>query len=144
MPAGVYTGGGATVVMDPPPVVYFKLFRFGSEADRYTKSQARQVAILASRLAPRKSGVLARSIRVDQARNERGQYAFGYDVYTAARYGRYVHEGTGPSVRYGTGKKMKFRGTDEYSGQLVYPSVVFHPGTPAQPFLRNALVAMVR
>lgn len=144
MPAGVYTGGGATVVMDPPPVVYFKLFRFGSEADRYTKRQAGEVAIFASRIAPRKSGALSKNIRVDQARNERGQYAFGYDVYTGVRYGRHVHEGTNPSVRYGIEKKMKFPGTNQYAGQNVYPRVVFHPGTPAQPFLRNALVAMVR
>jgi hypothetical protein len=34
---------------------------------------------------------------------------------------------------------MKFRGS---AGDIVYRDFVMHPGTPAQPFLRDALSAM--
>ena len=139
----VFAGGGATVNMNPPPVVYFKVFHPGSGPDRSIRRQAEAVALTAKVLAPRRSGRLATSIKVDQNRDERGRFAFGYDVYTPVHYGYYVHEGTAPHVIYPTNHlKMKFAGTKRFYGQMVFPRVVFHPGTRAQPFLRDALAAM--
>lgn len=142
MPAGVYTGGGATVVMDPPPLVYVNVFHTGSGPDRHLRKKAQAVAYLASEIAPFRSGRLASSIRVDQNRNELGRFAFGFKVYTNVSYAHHVHEGTGPSLRIGWTNKMKFLGTNSYTGKVVYTPVVFHPGIKAQPFLQQALIAM--
>jgi hypothetical protein len=146
MAGGFYTGGGVTVIMDPSPIVYAKVFHSGSGPDRHIRKKTRDVAYLASEKAPFKSGHLKGSIRVDQNRTERGRFAFGYRVYSKAPYAGYVHEGTDPSVRYGANTpngRMKFRGTNMYAGDYVFPYIVFHPGTPAQPFLQNALIALV-
>lgn len=137
---GVYTGGGATVVMNPPPVVYVQVFHPASGPERHLRKKAEKVAVMARSIAPVRTGRLATSIKVDQNRNELGQYAFGFKVYTPVYYGHYVHEGTGPSVRQSFPNVMKFMGRE---GRFVYTDVVKHPGTPAQPFLQNALVAMV-
>lgn len=143
MAAGVYTGGNATVIMDPPPVVYVKVFNAASGPDRNLRRRAESVALTAKVLAPRRSGRLAASIRVDRNRNERGRYAFGYSVGTTVPYGGYVHEGTAPHVYFSHPGKMRFAGTGRWAGQTVFTDLVDHPGTPAQPFLQNALVAMV-
>lgn len=140
---GIHTGNGVTVVMDPAPLVYVKVFHSGSGPDRHIKRTAQRVAIMASLLAPVKTGRLASSIHATQNRNEAGtRFAFGYKVYTTLYYAGYVHEGTGPSPRWPVNRKvMKFTGRE---GFPVYRDFVMHPGTPAQPFLQNALVAMVR
>jgi hypothetical protein len=138
---GVYTGGGATVVMDPPPVVYVKVFHEGSGPARHLGRKAEAVAIMARTLAPKRTGRLASTISVDRNRDEKGQYAFGYAVSAGTGYGYYVHEGTGASPRWPSNRKvMKFPGS---LGDTVHRDFVMHPGTPAQPFLQNALVAMV-
>lgn len=137
---GVYVGGGATVVMDPPPVVYVKVFHTGSGPDRHLRKKAEAVAVLARTIAPVRTGLLKSTIRADQNRNERGQYAFGFAVSAGTRYGYYVHEGTGPSPRWPNGHKaMKFHGS---LGDTAYRDFVMHPGTPKQPFLQDALIAM--
>lgn len=141
MPAGVFVGTNNVVIMDSAPVVYAHVFHTGSGPDRHIKRKADEVAILAKSLAPKRTGALAASIRVDQTRNELGQYAFGYHVQAGTGYGAYVHEGTGPSVR--VAHKMSFWGTNHRLGSRVVTNVVHHPGTPAQPFLEEALVAMV-
>ena len=141
---GVYTGGGVTVVMDPGSVAYVKLFYPKSEPERYLKRQAEKVAMLARVLAPRRTGLLAASIHVDQNRNEHGQFAFGFKVGSSVPYAGFVHEGTSPSFRRATpGRAFRFMGTDASRGQLVFARTVKHPGTPAQPFLQDALIAMV-
>lgn len=142
MPAGVYTGGGATVIMDPSPIVYVKVFRKGSTPDGWLQKKSHEVAFMARRIAPRRSGLLANSIRVEQNRGERGRFAFGYSVYTSIRYGGYVHEGTGPSVRATYPRKMSFMGTNAFAGQHILTPIVYHPGTPANPFLQRSLVAL--
>lgn len=137
---GVYVGGGATVVMDSAPVVYVKVFHPGSGPDRHLRKKAVAVMLTAKVLAPRRSGRLAASITVNQNRNELGRYAFGFEVSAGTSYGYYVHEGTGPSPRWPVNRKvMKFRGR---AGDAVFRDFVMHPGTPAQPFLQDALVAM--
>lgn len=140
MPGGVYTGGGATVVMDPPPAVYVNVFHEGSGPARHLGRKAEAVAVMARTIAPRKTGILALNIFVDRNRNELGRYTFGYRVYTPVYYGHYVHEGTGPSPRWpDSNKVMKWPGKEV---SPVYRDFVMHPGTPAQPFLQDALVAM--
>jgi hypothetical protein len=137
---GVYVGGGAIVVMDPPPVIYVKCFHPGSGPDRHGRKNAEAVAVMARTIAPVRTGRLKATIKANQNRNERGQYAFGFNVSAGTSYGYYVHEGTGPSPRWPVnGKVMKFRGSFD---DTVYRDFVMHPGTPAQPFLQDALVAM--
>ena len=141
----VHVRPGVVVVMDPAPVVYAKVFYEGSPPARYLGRVSREVAALAAVMAPRKTGRLASSIRANQNRNELGQYTFGYTVGTSVYYAHYVHEGTGPSIReVGPGQAMRFLGTDTSAGKEVFTPIVYHPGTPSQPFLERALVAMVR
>lgn len=138
--AGVYVGGGATVVMDPPPVVYVKVFHPGSGPDLNAKARANRVAILAKQNAPKASGRMASAIYAEQNRNELGQYAFGYKVVSPVYYSHYVHEGTSPSPRWPDSRRvMRFTGSRPEVG---YRDFVMHPGISAQPFLQNALVAM--
>ncbi len=139
--AGVYAGNGVVVVMDPAPVVYVKVFHSGSEPDRFGRKNAEKVAIRAGELVPVRSGLLKSTIRVDQNRNELGRYAFGYKVAASTAYAYYVHQGTGPSPRWPDSHKvMKWSGSYP---PIAYRDFVMHPGTPAVPFLRDALVAMV-
>jgi len=138
---GVFVGGGVTVVMEPAPLVYVEVFHTGSGPDRHLRRKAEDVAILARELVPVRTGRLKSTISVDQNRNELGQYAFGFKVSAGTSYGFYVHDGTGPSPRWPNSKKvMMWTG---YEGTPVYRDFVMHPGTPAVPFLRDALVAMV-
>jgi len=140
MAGGVYVGGGATVVMDPPPVIYVEVFHSGSGPDRHLRKKTQAVALTAVILAPFRTGRLAGSIKAEQNRNELGQYAFGYAVSADTPYAYYVHEGTGPSPRWPSTKKvMLWHGSQ---GDFPYRDFVMHPGTPAVPFLRDALVAM--
>lgn len=128
------------VIMDPAPVVYVKVFHEGSGPARHLGRKADAVAVLARTLAPKRSGRLASTIKVDRNRNELGQYTFGYSVSAGTSYGYYVHEGTGPSPRWPNNQKvMKWPGS---RGDIAYHDFVMHPGTPAVPFLQNALVAM--
>jgi hypothetical protein len=138
---GVYAGKDVVVVMDPPPVVYLKSFHPGSGPDRMNRRNAEAVAIMARDLAPVSSGWLKANIRAGQNRNERGFYTFGHNVYAETPYAYYVHEGTGPSPRWPDSRKvMHWHGRQ---GDFPYRDFVMHPGTPAQPFLQDALVAMV-
>lgn len=136
----VHTGGGATVVMDPAPVVYVKVFHEASGPARHLGKKAEAVAVYARAIAPKKTGFLAANIFVNRNRNELGRFAFGYQVYTPVFYGTFVHEGTGPSPRWpDSNKVMKWGGRE---ASPVYRDFIMHPGISAQPFLQNALVAM--
>lgn len=140
--AGVYVGGGATVVMDPPPVVFVKVMHTGSGPDRHLRKKANNVAIMARAIAPKRSGKLAASVSVSQNRDQMGRFAFGYAVSAGTSYAYYVHEGTGPSPRWPDNRKvMHFRGSRD--SNMLFRDFVMHPGTPAQPFLQDALIAMV-
>ena len=143
MPAGVFVGSDVVVVMDPAPVIYTTVFHSGSGPDRFIKRKAEEVAILARELAPKRTGALAASISVDQSRNERGQFSFGYEVGTAVRYAAPVHQGAAPHVISKFPGVMSFPGTNEFAGQVIKTEVVNHPGNRATPFLQDALVAMV-
>ena len=138
---GVYAGKDVVVIMDPAPVVYLKVFSTGSGPDRTARRNAEKVAVLARVLAPVRTGRLKSTIRADQNRNEHGRFAFGYRVSVGTSYGYYVHEGTGPSPRWPNSRKvMHWHGRQ---GDFPFRDFVMHPGTPAQPFLQDALIAMV-
>jgi len=138
---GVYAGNDVVVIMDPAPVVYVKVFKTGSGPDRSARRNAEKVAVLARSLAPVSSGLLKSTIRADQNRTEKGQFAFGYTVSAGTSYAVFVHEGTNPSPRWPDAQKvMKWSGRE---GDVPYRDFVMHPGTPSQPFLQDALVAMV-
>jgi len=127
--------------MDPAPLVYVKVFHPGSGPDRYARKNAEKVAVLARSLVPVSSGRLKSTIKANQNRNERGRFAFGYTVSAGTSYAVFVHEGTGPSPRWPDATKvMHWHGRQ---GDFPYRDFVMHPGTPAVPFLRDALVAMV-
>ncbi len=143
MPQGVYAGGNAVVVMDPAPLVYVNVFHTGSGPDRFIKRKANEVALLAKVIAPRRSGRMASQIHVSQNRDEKGRFAFGYNVISPVYYSAYVHEGTDPHVYFSYPGKMSFEGTKRFYGQMVYTDMIDHPGNEANPFLQNALVAMV-
>lgn len=138
-----FVGKDVIVEMDPAPLVYAHVFHEGSGPARYLGRKADEVAVLARIIAPKRTGKLAASIFVSRNRNERGQYAFGYTVNVGTGYGAYVHEGTGPSLRQTYPKNMRFQGTHGSAGHIVVTDIVRHPGTPAQPFLQDALIAMV-
>lgn len=138
---GVFTGRGATVVMFPAPLVYVEVFHTGSGPDRHIRKKAVSVANTARYLAPRKTGRMASTIKVEQNRDEKGRFAFGYKVSASTPYVVFVHEGTKPSPRWPNSRKV-MRWNGQY-GDTAYRDFVMHPGTPAQPFLQNALVGMV-
>jgi hypothetical protein len=118
---------------------YVKVFHEGSGPARHLGKKTEAVAVMARQIAPKRSGFLAANIYVSRNRNELGRFTFGYKVYTPVFYGGFVHEGTGPSPRWPVNNKvMRFGGSDG----PVYRDFVMHPGTPANPFLQNALVAM--
>jgi hypothetical protein len=59
----------------------------------------------------------------------------GGEVRVKAAYGIYVHEGTRPhEIRPVIAKALANRRTGQFFGKLVH-----HPGTKAQPFLRDAV-----
>lgn len=129
------------VVMDPAPLVYVKVFHTGSGPDRFARKNAEKVAVMARSLVPVSSGRLKSTIKASQNRDERGHFAFGYNVSAGTSYVMFVHEGTSPSPRWPDARKvMHWSGRE---GDRPYRDFVMHPGTPSQPFLRDALVAMV-
>lgn len=130
--------------MDPPPVAYVKVFGHGSGPDRFVRRKAEQVAIMARALAPHRTYRLRASIRASQNRDERGRFAFGYSVSANTPYAYYVHEGTAPHDYSSHPNNMRFMGTNAYSGQIIFTSVINHPGTPANPFLEKALAELGR
>lgn len=141
----VHKGANVVVVMNPAPLVYVQVFHPSSGPDRYLSRKTGDVARLATVLAPKRTGNLARSVSHGRNRDERGRYTFGYNVTASARYSVYVHEGTGPSMRSVFPGAMKFRGTNGHVGRKggpIFTEVVRHPGTPANPFLQKALIAL--
>lgn len=149
----VHKGPNVIVVMNPAPLVYVQLFHPASGPDRHLRSKTQEVARLAVAFAPKRTGHLARSVRAEQNRNELGRYTFGYEVSANARYSAAVHQGARPSVRSKWPGTMKFQGTNGHMGRkgrggvrsnIIFTEIVRHPGTPANPFLQKALIAMAR
>ena len=97
----------------------------------------------AKSLTPRMTGNLQRSIthKIDGAAiptfAQVGLLGGGPVGKSGARYGVYVHEGTKPHTIVARKGKALF-----WKGARHPVKRVRHPGTAAQPFLRNALAAM--
>src|SRR5680860_94261 len=121
MSAGVFVGKDVVVVMDPAPVVFVNVFHTGSGPDRHIKDKANEVATLAKALAPKRTGRLAASIRVDPTRHSNGRFGFGYNVIAHARYAVPVHEGADPHIMVSAGGfgTMKFMGTNAFAGNQI-------------------------
>ena len=113
------------------------LARSAGPVDVYTKGKANQVASVARRLVPVKTGTLRASIKVQQARDLKGRYSVSYDVEAGAKYAAYVHEGTRPHVIEGN-PLLVF----QVGGATVFTRRVNHPGTKANPFLLRATQAV--
>lgn len=99
--------------------------------DTGVETTARDVQTAASVKAPKDTNRLANSIHAD--RLEPMHWVVGTDLY----YAKEVEFGTGPHpITPDEKKALKF--TD--GGEVVFASRVMHPGTPAQPYLRPALL----
>ena len=113
------------------------------QAEGFTRAQARRVAEQARELAPSRTGKLRQSIDVEQRRDTAGRFTPGWAVVSDAPYALYVHEGTRPHViRARRAAALVFYW--EKVGAVVAFRQVNHPGTRAQPFLRDALDVLRR
>lgn len=147
----VHKGLNVTVVMNPAPLVYVQLFHPASGPDRHLRQKTHQVASFARVLAPKRTRRLANSISASRNRDERGRFTFGYSVSANVRYAAAVHEGARPDVRSKFPGVMMFQGTNGHMGRkgrgghrsnVIYTEIVRHPGTPKNPFLKKALIAL--
>lgn len=108
------------------------------EVGVFTLKLGNEVAAVARAMAPRVTGTLARSIRVFPI--QLGQNPSAY-VAAEAPYALAVHEGTAPHpIDPVNARVLRF---PSKAGVIVFTPHVDHPGTVAQPFLRDALVAVV-
>lgn len=104
----------------------------------FTLKLGNEVAAVGRALAPRVTGELARSIRVYPIQLGVNPSAY---VEANAPYALFVHEGTGPHpIDPVNARVLRFPAK---SGFIVFTPHVDHPGTAAQPFLRDALVAVI-
>lgn len=122
-----------TVEWDQPAIR--GLAKRGGMVDRYVRGKASEIASVARRIVPVRSGVLRGSIRVQQSRDVGGRFAAGYDVAANAAYARFVHDGTKPHVIVPRNASVL---AFQVGGTTVFARRVNHPGTKAQPFLTNA------
>lgn len=111
----------------------------GGDVDRFTRAAAEAVADTARRLAPRRSGELARRIDVEQNR-QAGRFAPGWSVVCDAPYALFVHEGTRPHPIVARRAPLLVFYWERVGAVVAFPRVN-HPGTRAQPFLADALRA---
>lgn len=109
----------------------------------WTLERATQVASHAAALAPKPgqgrgyaTGELAASIRVGGP--TRGRTGPEATISAESEHALFVHEGTNPhTIKPRTAPKLVFFWRKK--GHIVGDAEVHHPGTPANPFLLNAL-----
>jgi hypothetical protein len=129
--------GHVRVVRNPAAAVY--VFRL---EQRIKQSVAEAIARDARRLAPVATGALRDHIEVQGGRAGRVKVvATGGGDPLNPMVPVYVEFGTGPhwiiSGGYAKGMRNPYPLRNRETGQVFGP-VVWHPGTPAQPFLRPA------
>ena len=126
----------ATVHMESPERVA-AIIR--PDVERSMETKVRRVTAAARRLAPKKTGKLRASIRMDR-RDAQGRFSVGgrariasYEVSANTPYAGYVHNGTRPHIIRVRNARVLTDGVN-FFGQVVR-----HPGTRPQPFLTQAL-----
>lgn len=125
----------ATVKMESPARVA-AIIR--PDVERSMETKVRRITSAARRLAPKRTGRLRASIRMDR-RSAGGQYAAqgtpiaAYEVSANTPYAGYVHEGTRPHII-----RVK-RATVLTDGKNFFGPIVRHPGTKPNPFLTRAI-----
>lgn len=102
-----------------------------------TDSVADRTVNLARALAPvGRTGDLKRSIR---HRVRRTIYGYTAEIWSTAPYAIFVHEGTRPHEIRPNPPRKALRFASGGGGRIVFARRVHHPGTKAQPFLKDAL-----
>lgn len=97
-----------------------------------------RLQMLAKQSAPKRSGLLAASIRVNY---KRGAANPSVIVGSSLPYAYWVHEGTRPHlIRVKRNRQMRF----VVRGRVIYAEVVNHPGSRADKFLSRHLRTVVR
>jgi hypothetical protein len=132
--------GAGRVRVDVDEAALARMQQPGGQVNRYTRGLAGRVATKARQIVPVKTGTLRGSIRVEQNRSTLGRYESGYGVLAAAKYARFVHDGTKPHTI------VPVRATVlafNVGGATVFTRLVNHPGTKAQPFLLDAARVVV-
>ena len=126
----------ATVKMESPERVV-ALIR--PDVERSMETKVRRVQSAARRLAPKRTGRLRASIRMDR-RDAAGRYSAGgrrtialYEVSANTPSAGYVHNGTRPHIIRVRNAKVLTDGVN------FFGTMVRHPGTRPQPFLTQAL-----
>lgn len=108
------------------------------EVGSYLGKKGRSILRAAKKKVGVRSGALRSSIHMRHLRDPRGQYVrIGSDLSYALMH----HEGTRPhKIAVGRDQKMRFVS----KGAIVYATVVDHPGTDPNPYLRDALIENLR
>lgn len=129
--------GDARVVMDKGALEAFLRGPNGVSMKELSR-RAYKVHRRAAEECPVDEGRLRSSLHVKFGTDARGPFA---TVGTDVEYALYVHEGTKPHIiRPVNARVLAFpAGGRRSGGAMVFARVVHHPGTRAQPFLRNAL-----
>lgn len=120
------------------PVLDRMLNSPSGETGRLMARIGRQIQAGGKARVRKRSGRLARSIKVSQYRDTRGQVV---KVGSNLKYAYYEHEGTRPHViNPRRGRVVTFRS----GGRRVFARVVLHPGTRGSRFLVEPMRAAVR
>lgn len=116
------------------------LSRPGGMVDVWTRDQAQQVATVARREAPSRTGRLRASIVARRAQDVSGRFVSGWEVSATAPYAAFVHQGTRPHVILPRRRQfLRF----QVGGTFVFARRVQHPGTRPRPFLMDAARAVI-
>lgn len=108
------------------------------DVERSMETKVRRIVSAARRRAPRKTGRLRASIRMDRRTSggqfaSRGQEITSYEVSANTPYAGFVHGGTRPHV-------IRIRNASVLTdGTNFFGPVVNHPGTRPNRFLSDAL-----
>ena len=104
----------------------------GEAVDRGVEETTRTIALDAERFAPKDTGELAGSIHVEKLADGEWLVIVGADHAKPIEYGSRPHV-----ITPNDAEALRF----EIDGQIVFAQRVFHPGNPAQPYLRPAIDA---
>lgn len=104
---------------------------------RYLERRAEIAVRAAKRQVGVKTGKLQRSIHKRHLGNYTGQYIW---IGSKVNYAYLHHEGSAPhSIKAEAGGVLVFGGTKSFKGRIIRTPEVSHPGTRANPYLRNQL-----